>query len=132
MAEERDPLAVRASDEERHRVAETLRQAAGEGRIDIDELDERLEATYAAKTYGDLVPITADLPTSSERLPVPRPCADPPATPAVSYGSSVAVLGDCTRRGVWLVPERHTDFSLMGKCLRAAKAGAQAETPRTG
>ena len=39
-----------------------LRQAAGDGRIDLAELDERLEATYAAKTYGELVPITVDLP----------------------------------------------------------------------
>jgi hypothetical protein len=41
---------LRISDDDRHRVAEVLRTAAGEGRIDLDELDERLEATYAAKT----------------------------------------------------------------------------------
>jgi hypothetical protein len=53
---------LRISDEDRHKVAEVLRQAAGEGRIDLEELDERLEATYRAKTYGELVPITVDLP----------------------------------------------------------------------
>ena len=53
---------LRISDEDRHQVAEILREAAGEGRIDLDELDERLEATYAARTYADLVPITLDLP----------------------------------------------------------------------
>ena len=47
---------LRVSDEDRHKVAEILREAAGEGRIDLEELDERLEATYAAKTYADLVP----------------------------------------------------------------------------
>ena len=57
-----DPRDLRISDADRHRVAEVLREAAGEGRLDLDELDERLEATYAAKTYGDLVPITVDLP----------------------------------------------------------------------
>ncbi len=57
-----DPSQLRISDEDRHQVAEVLRKAAGEGRIDLEELDERLEATYKAKTYGDLVPITADLP----------------------------------------------------------------------
>src|SRR6188472_3159080 len=54
-----DPSRLRVSDEDRHKVAEMLRQAAGEGRIDLDELDQRLEAAYAAKTYGELVPITS-------------------------------------------------------------------------
>ena len=52
---------LRVSDKERHEVAEVLREAAGEGRITLEELDERLEATYAARTYADLVPLTADL-----------------------------------------------------------------------
>src|SRR3954469_15559705 len=55
----RDASQLRISDDDRHSVAEMLRQAAGEGRLDITELQERLEATYQAKTYGDLVPITA-------------------------------------------------------------------------
>ena len=114
-----DPSRLRVSDEDRHTVAEVLRQAAGEGRIDLDELDERLEATYRAKTYGELVPITADLPLGGA---TPRPV--PPAVPsrpshpvpvtAPSYSSSLSVMGDCTRRGVWLVPDRHTAFSMMG------------------
>ena len=70
-----DPTQLRVSDEDRHKVAEILREAAGEGRIDFEELDERLEATYAAKTYADLVPITVDLPAHAPpvaRTPVPR------------------------------------------------------------
>ena len=65
-----DPARLRISDQERHQVAEMLREAAGEGRLDLDELDERLEATYAARTYADLVPITLDLP-AHPRAPVP-------------------------------------------------------------
>jgi hypothetical protein len=53
--EGRDPAQMRISDADRHRVAEVLRDAAGEGRLDLSELEERLEATWAAKTYGDLV-----------------------------------------------------------------------------
>jgi hypothetical protein len=60
-----DPSQLRISDSDRHKVAEVLREAAGEGRIDMDELDERLEATYAARTYADLVPITVDLPVQT-------------------------------------------------------------------
>src|SRR6188508_243851 len=59
-----DPSRLRISDADRHRVGEVLREAAGEGRLDIEELEERLEAAYAAKTYGDLVPLTADLPVA--------------------------------------------------------------------
>ena len=63
------PDSARVSDDDRHKVAEILREAAGEGRIDFEELDERLEATYAAKTYADLVPITVDLPTPRAEQP---------------------------------------------------------------
>ena len=67
-----DPAQLRISDEERHQVAEILRRAAGEGRLDIDELDQRLEQTYAARTYADLVPITLDLPAHPHARPVPH------------------------------------------------------------
>lgn len=118
-----DPSRLRVSDEDRHTVAEVLRQAAGEGRIDLEELDERLEATYRAKTYGELVPITADLPLGGATpRPVPPAVPSAPSVPpgraplpviAPSYSSSLAVMGDCTRRGVWQVPDRHTAFSMM-------------------
>jgi hypothetical protein len=126
--ERHDPNQLRISDSDRHQVAEVLRHAAGEGRIDFEELDERLEAAYAAKTYADLVPITADLPTrvtSSVTLPQPR--ATTPPVPAATYLSSISVMGDCSRRGVWQVPERHTAFSMMGSVtldLREAQFAA--------
>ena len=72
---------MRISDADRHQVAEILRQAAGEGRIDIDELDERLEATYAARTYADLVPITAR-PAGPAASRTTRPPAQPVAVGA--------------------------------------------------
>src|SRR5262245_20390125 len=77
---EQDPSQLRISDDDRHQVADLLREAAGEGRIDFEELDERLEATYAAKTYADLVPITVDLPVGSGLVPLQ------PATPARPSG----------------------------------------------
>ena len=42
-----DPARLRISDTERHQVAEILREAAGEGRLDLEELDQRLEATLS-------------------------------------------------------------------------------------
>ena len=85
---------LRISDEDRHKVAEVLRQAAGEGRIDLDELDERLEATYAAKTYGELVPITADLPVAGQpHMPTPAPRPTGSMVPAPSHDTSFSILG---------------------------------------
>jgi hypothetical protein len=124
---------LRISDDDRHRVAEVLRTAAGEGRIDLDELDERLEATYAAKTYADLVPITADLPLAQSGHAAPAPGAPGrapagPPVPASSYTSSVAVMSETKRRGTWLVPEHHTAFAFMGSVqldLREAQLAAR-------
>jgi hypothetical protein len=107
-----DPAQLRVSDDDRHKVAEILRQAAGDGRIDLDELDERLEATYAAKTYADLVPITVDLPAhQTSNPPAPRREVLPATT---THNSSMAVMGECKRQGAWLVPAHHTAFALMG------------------
>jgi hypothetical protein len=62
---------VRPSDREREEVAEALRRHAGEGRLDVDELGERLEAVYAARTRAELEPLTADLPGVVAPAPVP-------------------------------------------------------------
>lgn len=56
------PAGLRASDADRERVAEVLRNAAAEGRLATDELEHRLEAAFAARTYGDLDGLVADLP----------------------------------------------------------------------
>ncbi len=56
------PAGLRASDADRERVAEVLRKAAAEGRLATDELEHRLEAAFAARTYGELDGLVADLP----------------------------------------------------------------------
>jgi hypothetical protein len=53
---------VRASDADRERIVDRLRQAMDEGRLTLPEFDERLGRVYAAKTYGELTPLLADLP----------------------------------------------------------------------
>lgn len=57
----RDP-SLRASDADREQVAARLRDNLAEGRLDLDEFNERLEAAYAAKTYGELDVLMVDLP----------------------------------------------------------------------
>lgn len=60
---------LRAGDGDRERVAEQLRHAHGEGRIDDDELADRLGRCYAARTFAELHRLTADLRTPDDREP---------------------------------------------------------------
>jgi len=53
---------IRVSDAEREHHADLLREHAAQGRLTVDELDERLDRVYAAKIYGELAPIVSDLP----------------------------------------------------------------------
>jgi hypothetical protein len=55
-------VSLRASDADREAVAERLRHAAVEGRLEPDELEERLHAALRARTYGDLRRLLTDLP----------------------------------------------------------------------
>ncbi|HVT68318.1 MAG TPA: DUF1707 domain-containing protein [Trebonia sp.] len=113
-----DPRNMRASDADRESVANVLREAAGDGRLSMDELDERLDAVYAAKTYAELEPITRDLPgagTSYVPATAPVPAGDPArfGGEPTSHGA-VAILGGFTRRGDWIVPKEFTAFMFMG------------------
>ena len=65
---------TRVSDEDRERMAARLREAAGEGRLGFDELEDRLAAAWAAKTRGELEWLGADLPATRAR---PRPARRP-------------------------------------------------------
>jgi Domain of unknown function (DUF1707) len=53
---------IRASDQERESVVDVLRDAYADGRLTLDEFEERTSAAYAAKTWADLGELTADLP----------------------------------------------------------------------
>jgi hypothetical protein len=64
------PDELRVSDAERALVQERLRQAVGDGQIDLHEFDVRVQSAWSARTRGDLVRVTADLP---EPPPAPAP-----------------------------------------------------------
>ena len=67
IGEQREDPDLRVSDEDRERVAVTLRKNASDGRLSVDELSERLDRVYAARTVGDLQPVTSDLPAERTR-----------------------------------------------------------------
>jgi hypothetical protein len=93
---------MRAADADRQSVADKLRAALDEGRLDLHEYDERLQQAYAAKTYGQLDGLLTD-------LPVPPPAAAPVVRHEhvtaqwlmslwSSWGSAVAIT-----TAIWLV-----------------------------
>src|SRR3954466_2825921 len=79
-----DSPGLRASDAERERVAEALRRHHVDGRLDTEELQERLERCYAARTTGDLAPLLADLPAEPEPGRAPRAFSSWPAPPVLA------------------------------------------------
>lgn len=109
---------MRASNADRERVAQILHNALSEGRITIEELEERLDTVYAAKTLAELEPPVADLPDVSAGALAPAT----PRTPAVDSriggtpGSttSIAVRSGASRKGDWVVPPQHNSFAYWG------------------
>ncbi|GAA4862805.1 DUF1707 SHOCT-like domain-containing protein [Kitasatospora terrestris] len=110
---------LRCSDADRERVAELLRDAYAEGRLTVDEHAERIEAAYGAKTFGDLVPLTRDLPVaggtprpSMEKPPLGGSTQLPPAR--TESPSMVAVFGGATRKGRWRVGSHLRAIAVFG------------------
>ncbi|WP_323446302.1 DUF1707 SHOCT-like domain-containing protein [Streptomyces yaizuensis] len=113
---------MRASDSERERIAERLREAVAEGRLTMEEFDERLDATYRARTHGELEPLVRDLPApagagSVEPLPSSVPAVGGwqgriGGTPTSRFG--FAFWGGFGRKGTWTAPRRFTAVTLMG------------------
>ena len=103
---------LRVSHEDRDQVAESLRVAAGDGRLTAEELDERLESALTARTYDDLAVLVADLPAAGTALaPLPGPLAAllPGGTghaPAKEVIKIHTTSGHSKREGRWTVPAR--------------------------
>jgi hypothetical protein len=83
------PVYLRASDDDRERVIDELRRHAGEGRLSVEELEERIERALAARTQGELAVLMRDLP---ERVPEPPPEAAPRSRPRPELGVFLAVM----------------------------------------
>jgi hypothetical protein len=108
---------MRASDAEREAVVAQPRDAAGEGRLTVEELAERIDAAYAARTRAELEPLTADLPAPGERAafaPAAATDAAPPAPARRAPPLVLGILGGGDRKGRWRVPERMTVVNVMG------------------
>ena len=96
--------AVRASDDEREAAVARLQAAAGEGRLTLDELADRLERALSAVTRADLEPLTGDLP---------GPATPPPGRPG-ARSWIVGIMGGGDHGGRWRIASRCTVVNLMG------------------
>ena len=92
-----DQPQVRASDAERDRAVELLRDGAAEGRLTFEELADRIGVASKATTRGELERLTADLPVTAGSVSSRAPAAAP-----IEHSS---VFGDVKRSGAWVVPE---------------------------
>jgi hypothetical protein len=125
---------LRASDADRERVVERLRRAQAEGRIDVFEFDERVAAAYAARTYADLEPLTADLPAerrdASARASAPAPHAGAPHTAGGPLGlggtCAGAKLGGVTPGGVTYPDATRAGWPSGKGSVRARRSGGWA------
>jgi hypothetical protein len=107
------PHQLRASDADRDHIASMLREGYSEGRLTIEEFQERLQQAYAARTHGELAVLIADLPA--------RPAPPPPPVPAASVPRDVYwrrfneivlryVVWSLFLIGIWAATGRHGSF----------------------
>jgi Domain of unknown function (DUF1707) len=100
--------AQRAADADRDAIAEWLRVAAAEGRIEPWELEERLGQAYSAKTYGELGILVADLPAQPPYASFPGVGAEPETLVLRTTTANIRQVGR------WIVPRLITAESTTG------------------
>lgn len=88
------PSGFRMSDADRERAVDRLRAAATEGRLTLDEFEQRVDGVLAAKTFGEIQPFLADLPSASGE------------SPARDFVELRTTASNLRRQGRWAVPRR--------------------------
>ena len=131
---------IRASDNERESVVDVLRDAYTDGRLTLEEFEERTSAAYASKTWTDLRELTGDLPVEpvlGADLPQSRPRPVPAAQQMVSSVPRPRNAGRDRPLGrllpvifVWIMiaaaagsPDTAAALSVVFICLLACRVG---------
>jgi hypothetical protein len=103
---------MRVSDAERDAAAAELREHFASGRLNQDELDERLTSVFAAKTRGDLNALFADLPSSGHGRT---------GASAAGGGQASGPFGPGTaNRDPWAHSGAHSDWQGRGDAWRGS------------
>ncbi|MFJ3219864.1 DUF1707 domain-containing protein [Kitasatospora sp. NPDC086801] len=109
---------LRASDADRERTVDSLREAVAEGRLGMAEFEERLERAYRTVTVAELLPLTEDLPAARSGR---RALAEPTGTNwleriggTATSRWAIAIMSGFNRRGRWVAPCRFRVFAFWG------------------
>jgi Domain of unknown function (DUF1707) len=124
---------LRASDADREAVAERLRRAAVEGRLEPDELEERLHAALRARTYGELRRLVGDLPArplawerrGAEVMPAARIALAVAMRVAIALALVIVVLIVAAVMAAWWVLWAIVCLGLWGRRSCSARLGAR-------
>jgi hypothetical protein len=104
----RTHASMRASSADRERAVDVLKAGFAEGRLTQDEYNDRMGRAYAARTYGDLAVLTADLPAGASPLPAwPVPAYQPPppsGTNSMAIASMVLGVAEFFTGGLTAIP----------------------------
>ena len=104
----RTHASMRASSADRERAVDVLKAGFTEGRLTQDEYNDRMGRAYAARTYGDLAALTADLPAGASPVPAwPVPAYQPPppsGTNSLAIASMVLGVAEFFTGGLTAIP----------------------------
>jgi len=98
---------MRASSADRERAVDVLKAGFAEGRLTQDEYNDRMGRAYAARTYGELAMLTADLPAGASPLPawpVPAYQPAPSGTNSMAIASMVLGVAEFFTAGLTAIP----------------------------
>ena len=101
------PTRLRTSDKEREQITEILRAAMSEGRLTMEEGEERLAAAYAAKYRDELGPLTADLPDGGRRALLDTPAVREATRRGLRRHATIVVSIGLILTGLWILSGAH-------------------------
>jgi hypothetical protein len=116
---------LRAADSDREAVTERLRKAAGEGRLEPEELEDRVDAALRARTYGDLDLVLADLPSGRALVPAAQTALAAATQVAVTLVVVTLVLAKAALTVAWWL----VHVVLRAHGYAAGRLGAQPGRP---
>ena len=107
-----DPSALRASDADRAETLDALRRHTSEGRLSLDELEERSQQALGARTRAELDALLRDLPAAAPAGGEVQAASSPP--PGAGTRLLLAIMGGTERAGRWRPAAEGTAVAVMG------------------
>ncbi len=100
----RPASSMRAATADRERAVDVLKAGFAEGRLTQEEYNDRMGRAYAARTYGELAALTADLPHGAMPAWQPPAYQPPPGTNSMAIASMVLGVAEFFTAGLTAIP----------------------------